>query len=195
MTRSCLVLSLLSLSLVACSHGAALRKSFARSHNCPSNTVSQTPYGTGYLLQGCGAREICDSARGPCRPDLEELMVRARATWAMARGCSEADIQVSPGAEGIAVSGCGAYGICPGSATNCFASQPPSCQDFARQRFDQCTRAARGTGYSGRDPVYYPNNVGTAATDIARNVTASVSENRQADACQSTYQFELSRCQ
>lgn len=183
-----------ALALVGCSHRSSLKKTFARAHQCSAREVTMTPWGHGYLLEGCGAREVCQSARGPCGPDTEALMVRARSTWAAMRGCSEAEIQVSAVDQGIAVAGCGAYGICPGSATNCFASTPPSCQDQARDRYNMCVGGASRMGAAGRSATYYPSGAAVAATEIARGVTSTVAEARRADACQQTYELELQSC-
>jgi hypothetical protein len=183
----------LLVSVSACGHSdKALRKSFARAHNCRDVVVTRE--GQGYRVEGCGAVEICRSAKGPCESPTEELMLRARSAWATMRGCPETDIQVYPTDEGIAVNGCGGYGVCPGSAANCFAATPPSCADLARMHYQQCTGIARDVGVDGRRGRYYPGTDRAVVADVARNVTSTISENRQAAACQSTYQLELSRC-
>jgi hypothetical protein len=179
-----------------CSHsGGALRKAFARAHSCDAREVSVTRVGREvFVVEGCGARETCSSSRGPCRPDVEALMLQARQSFMQLKACPESEIQVTPTSQGIAAAGCGTYAICPGAATNCFASTPPSCQDMARMRFDSCRQVALSTGADGRDPRFYPYSTAQVVTDVARNVTGSISEDRQATMCQSTYQIELSRC-
>ncbi|MBX7113885.1 MAG: hypothetical protein K1X64_06065 [Myxococcaceae bacterium] len=121
-------------------------------------------------------------------------MLRARAAFARMKQCPEVDVQVMSTAQGMAVSGCGGYAVCPGSANNCFAATPPSCQDLARMRFDNCQQLASNVGNDGRDPRYYPNSPGAVATDIARNVSGSIAEDRQLGRCQAAYQIELDRC-
>jgi hypothetical protein len=189
-----LAVALCLVSSLGCSHGgASLRKTFARAHSCKASEVTVLPSGGGYVVEGCGTREVCSSARGPCTPDAENLMLRARATFASMKQCPEFDVQVSPTAEGIAVSGCGSYAICPGSATNCFAAAPPTCRDGARRRFDDCSRLARREGMSGRDSVY-GGGTAVAATSITNSITGTVAEDRQLNSCQSSYSIELERC-
>ncbi len=178
----------------ACASTGQLRKSFARTHRCNVTQVTATPSGRGFILEGCGQREFCQSSRGPCQVDVEQLMLRARATFARMKQCAEVDVQVMSTAQGIAVSGCGGYAICPGSANNCFAATPPSCQDLARTRFDNCQQVASSVGSDGRDPRYYPNSAGAVATDIARNVSGTIAEDRQLGRCQAAYQIELGAC-
>lgn len=177
-----------------CSHGgSALKKTFARAHSCKASQVTVTPSGGSFIVEGCGSREVCSSGRGPCSPDTESLMLRARATFAAMKQCPEMDVQVSAAAEGIAVNGCGAYAICPGSATNCFAAAPPTCRDGARHHFDDCSRMARREGGAGRDSIY-ANSTAVAATSITNSITGTVAEDRQLSVCQSNYTAELDRC-